>query len=164
MRFSVDHQLPASPAAVAAVLLDPAFHAHLDLPDLRRPEVVGTSTTGTRSTLRLRYEFTGQLDPIARKLLGNRELTWLQDLVLDQMTMRGTLTFAVEADPKRFFGNGDVTLEETDDEETTRHIRGDLHVKIPIVGGQAEKRIVPGLVSRLDVEAAALAERLKAQE
>ena len=38
---------------------------------------------------------------------------------------------------------------------------GELHVRIPVIGGSGEKRIVPGLVRRLDVEAAALAEALK---
>src|SRR5437870_4679761 len=104
MRFSVDHELPGPPAAVAAVLLDPKFHEQLDLPDMSRPEVVEASTTGTTSVLRLRYEFTGHLDAVVRKLLGNRKLTWLQELTFDMAMLRGRLTFAAEADPKRLNG------------------------------------------------------------
>jgi hypothetical protein len=163
MRFSADHVLPGPPADVVAVWLDPRFHETLDLPDLSRPEVVEASTTGTASLLRLRYEFTGHLDPVVRKLLGNRKLTWIQDLHFDMVMMRGRLTFAAEADAKRLYGDADVTLESTGGNETRRHITGELHVRIPVIGGSGEKRIVPGLVTRLDVEAAALAEALKAR-
>ena len=163
MRFTMDHELPGSMMAVATVLLDPDFHTSVDLPDVSRPEVVEKTTSGTTSTLKLRYEFTGHLDAIVYKFLGNKKLTWLQELTLEQLTGRGRLTFAAEADPKRLNGEADVTLEAVDDDETIRHIRGDFHVRVPVLGGQAEKRIVPGLVSRLDVEAAALADRLKGQ-
>jgi hypothetical protein len=164
MRFSADHLLPAPPTDVVSVWLDPRFHETLDLPDLSRPEVVEASATGTTSVLRLRYEFTGHLDPVVRKLLGNRKLTWVQDLHFDMAMMRGSLTFAAEADAKRLHGDADVTLESTGQNTTRRHITGELHVRIPVIGGSGEKRIVPGLVTRLDVEAVALAEALKARE
>ena len=162
MRFSSDHDFPAPPEAVARRLCDPDFHQSFDLPDLSRPEVVLSSEDGPARHLRLRYEYIGQLDPIARRLLGNRKLTWLQDLELDMATTRGTLRFAAEAEPKRLFGNATVTLEGTDT-GTHRHIAGDLHVKVAVVGGTAERRIVPGLLTRLDVEAAALTAALKDQ-
>jgi Protein of unknown function (DUF2505) len=164
MRFSVDHELPGPPADVVAVWLDPGFHERLDLPDLSRPEVVEASTAGTASVLRLRYEFTGHLDPVVRKLLGNRKLTWIQELRFDVAVLRGRLTFAAEADAKRLYGDADITLEAAGTSETQRHISGELHVRIPVIGGSGEKRIVPGLVKRLDVEAVALGEALRARE
>ncbi len=41
-----------------------------------------------------------------------------------------------------------------------RVISGDFRIKIPLVGGKAEKAIVPGLARRLDVEADAVAVEL----
>jgi hypothetical protein len=164
MRFSVDHAFPAPPADVAAIWLDPKFHEQLDLPDLSRPEVLEASTTGTTSVVKLRYEFTGHLDPIAKKLLGNRKLTWLQELTFDTATLRGTLTFAAEADANRLNGEANVTLQSAGDETTRRHVEGDLHVRVPLIGGKAERSIVPGIVRRLDVEGDALADALKARE
>jgi hypothetical protein len=75
MRFEVEHDFDAPRAKVADVLCDPAFQTALDLPDLSRPEVVASSADGTTRLLRLRYEYTGQLDPIARKIVGGRQLT-----------------------------------------------------------------------------------------
>jgi hypothetical protein len=163
VHFSSDHEFPAPPEAVARLLCDPDFHRSFDLPDLSRPGVVLSREDGTARHLRLRYAYIGQLDPIARRLLGNRQLTWLQDLELDKVTTRGTLRFAAESEPKRLFGDAIVALEPTNS-GTHRHIAGDLHVRVAVVGGTAERRIVPGLLARLDVEAAALTAALKVPE
>jgi hypothetical protein len=161
MRFEAEHAFPGSPAAVAGVLCDPDFHTNLDLPDLSRPTVVEHSDDGPTRTLTLRYEYRGQLDPIARKVIAGRELTWIQALRLDTATFAGTLTFSAEAAPDRLNGRADVALAAGGDDRCTRRIAGDLHVKVPLVGGTAERRIVPGLLIRLDVEAAALAAKLR---
>ena len=162
MHFDVEHDFPASCADVAAVLCDPAFHTQLDLPDMSRPEVLTSSADGTARVLRLRYEYIGQLDPIARKVVGGRKLTWIQELRLDTATFAGSLTFSAEEEPERLGGTAAVEITALGDDRSRRHIAGDLHVRIPLVGGTGEKRIVPGLVRRLDVEAAALATELTA--
>jgi hypothetical protein len=162
--FSVDHEFPAPPPPVAAVLCDPAFHTSLDLPDLSRPEVLEAENDGATSRLRLRYEFIGHLDPVARKVLSGQKLTWIQTLTFDHEASRGRLEFAAEAGADRLFGSAQIALVALDDDRSRRHITGELHVKVPLVGGMAEKRIVPGLVRRLDVEAAACTARLTNQE
>jgi hypothetical protein len=156
VHFRAEHDFPGSPAAVAEILCDPSFHTRLDLPDLGRPEVVEHTTSGSARTLRLRYEFVGHLDPIARRLLAGRRLTWIQELQLDVATGRGRLSFAAEAEAEKLYGAAAVVLGDLGPERTRRTVDGDLYVKVPIVGGTAERRIVPGLVVRLEVEAAAL--------
>ena len=155
MDFRTEHRFTAAPTAVAAVLRDPAFHATLDLPDLGRPEIVSADD----DRLRLRYVWTGDLDPIARRLLGDRPLTWIQEMRLDPETLAGTLTFAAEADPDRLNGDARVTIT-AEDTGAVRRITGRLRVRVPIVGSAAERRILPGLLRRLDVEAAAVSARL----
>src|SRR4029077_14308707 len=133
------------------------------LPDLSLPTVLSHADDGTTKELTLRYEYTGQLDPIARKVIGGRELTWIQTLRLDTKTYQGTLTFSAEAAPDRLNGQAELALvaEGDADARCHRRISGDLHVKFPLIGGTAERRIVPGLLIRLDVEAAALAARVR---
>ncbi len=146
------------------MLCDPAFQTQLDLPDLSRPEVIASSVDGATRLLRLRYEYVGQLDGVARRILGDRKLTWIQELRLDTETYFGTLTFAAEQDADRLGGSADVAITSLDDDRSSRRrITGDLHVRVPVVGGPAERRIVPGLVRRLDVEASALVEELSAR-
>jgi hypothetical protein len=156
MRFEVEHVFPGSVAAVAELLLDPSFHRALALPDLSTPEVVEASSSGENRLLKLRYEFVGSLDPIARRVIGGRRLTWIQELRLDSGSGVGTLSFSAEAEPKKLYGAADVALVAIDDGQTRRTVAGDLFVKVPLVGGTAERKIVPGLVRRLDVEADAV--------
>jgi hypothetical protein len=161
MRFHVEHEFPAPPIAVAEILCDPSFHTALALPDLSRPEVLESTTSAEQRILRLRYEFVGHLDPIARRILAGRKLTWIQELRLDPTTGVGRLAFEAESEPDRLHGSADVRLE-TIAAGTRRRVDGEFFVKVPLVGGTAERRIVPGLVTRMDVEAAALTARLSA--
>jgi Protein of unknown function (DUF2505) len=163
VHFQIEHQFSAAREQVADVLCDPAFQTQLDLPDLSRPEVVEHSTNGTTRLLRLRYEYIGQLDPIARKIIGGRKLTWIQELRLDRVTFAGTLSFSAEEDAGRLNGEAKVVLTRDGIGHSSRRIAGDFHVKVPLIGGTAERRIVPGLTRRLDVEATALATELNAR-
>jgi hypothetical protein len=160
MHFEAEHEFAGPCAAVAAVLCDPDFQTQLALPDLSLPSVVTHDDDGTTRRLKLRYEYLGQLDPIARKVIAGRQLTWVQTLELDTTTFAGALAFEAEAAPDRLFGRADLTLVADGDDSCKRRITGDLHVRVPLVGGTAERRIVPGLLIRLDVEAAALAKKL----
>jgi hypothetical protein len=164
VRFDAEHEFAGTPHQVALILTDPDFHARLDLPDLSRPEVEAQAAAGSERTLKLRYEFVGSLDPIARRLLAGRRLTWIQTLVLDTATGIGSLAFAAEAEPGRLYGNASIRLETIDDGGTRRRIDGDFFVKFPLVGGTAERRIVPGLVRRLDIEAEAVSAALASAE
>jgi hypothetical protein len=161
MRFHTEHRFRGSVGAVIALLLDPSFHAQLELPDRELLEMVDTGSDGDQARLRLRYDFVGHLDPIARRLLGDRRLTWIQDLRLDRTSGVGRLSFEAEADPARLHGAADVTLESVDG-GTVRRLDGELVVAFPLIGPRAEGRVLPGLVRRLDIEGDALAERLRA--
>jgi hypothetical protein len=162
VRFHAEHHFAGPVEALTALLLDPGFHTQLPLPDVALPEVVEATTQGDEDVLRLRYEYTGQLDPIARRLLGNRKLTWLQELRIDREIGTGRLNFHAEADPNRLHGSANVRLEATDGGAgSQRRLEGNLKVAVPVVGGTAERRIIEGLLRRLDVEARALDQRLR---
>src|SRR6476659_9200939 len=117
MHFAVEHDFPAPRSEVAVVLCDPAFQTQLELPDLSRPEVVASSADGTTRLLRLRYEYIGQLDPIARKIVGGRKLTWIQELRLDTATYTGALSFSAEEDAGRLNGAAEVAIVAVDGDE-----------------------------------------------
>jgi hypothetical protein len=151
MRFSVTRDFDADPAAVAAVLLDPSFHEALELADLGPPELVGHTPT----SIALHYHYVGSLDPIAKKLLSGNKLSWVQTIELDPAEGRGTLSINADASD-RLTADAAITLTGA----TTLAIAGDLHVRVPMIGGSAEKRIVPGVVTRLNTTADAIAQRL----
>ncbi len=184
MRFSAEHRFSASQGEVVAVLADPDFYRSLELPDLRLLEVrhlpaasmfgsrrggdappeTGPETepeTGPETGVLLRYEFTGSLDPVALRLLGGTRLTWSQEVHLRDGE-GGWLTFAAESSPRLLHGRADFVLRPdraragSRARATVRRLDGELTVAIPVVGRMAERRIVSGVLGRLDVEAGAV--------
>ena len=186
VRFLAEHVLPGTPAAVAAVLGDPGFYQQLELPDLRLLEVRPISVSGIGdpsradgapralfedSGLVLRYEFTGDLDVVALRLLGGERPTWLQEVHL-RGASGGWLRFVAEANPRLLHGRAEFFLESHEHDRrdgpdgdatgvaTLRRLEGELTVALPVLGGLAERRIVAGVLRRLDVEADAAARLL----
>ena len=160
MQFERAHDFGGSVEAVARIMSDPDFQTALELPDLSRPTVVAHDVDGAAHRLTLRYQYVGQLDPIAQKVVGGRAITWVQDLKLDVATGAGTLTFTADGVAGRADGSATVAISATGDGASRRRIRGEFRVRIPLVGGKAERAIVPGLERRLDVEADAVAAAL----
>lgn len=159
MRFRAEHTFRAEPQAVMGVLADPAFALALTLPDLGQPELLESTDDGDRALVRLRYEFTGSLDPMAQRLLGGGRLAWVQEARLDRSMGSGTLRFEAERDPRRLHGHADFAVERSGT-GSVRRLDGELVVAIPGIGRMAERRIVPGLLRRLDIEAEAVDARL----
>ncbi len=160
MHFEAEHHFGGPAHAVAAVLADPAFYLGLAFPDLSQPELLEDRKEGDAVALRLRYEFVGDVDPIARRLIGSNRLAWIQEVQIDQSAGSGALRFEAERDPKRLHGGAHFVLATVAD-GTVRRLGGELIVAVPGVGRMAERRIVPGLLRRLDIEAQALNARLK---
>lgn len=146
-----------------AILSDPDFYLGLDLPDLSRPEVLEHGTDGDEAVVRLRYEFVGSLDPIAQRLIGAGRLAWVQEVRVDQSGASGALRFEAEKNRRQLHGAADFVLNR-DGTGTVRTIDGELVVAVPGIGRMAERRIVPGLVRRLDIEAEAVNDRLRRGE
>lgn len=155
MRFHAEHRFHATPQAVAGRLADPSFHLGLALPDLAEPELIAQDAEGDEVRLRLRYEYVGQIDGTARRLLGGRHLTWVQAVTVNLTTAIGGLTMEAEANPRLLHGQADFRIT-PDAQGSRRTIDGTLTVAVPGLGSMAERRIVPGVLHRLDIEAAAL--------
>jgi Protein of unknown function (DUF2505) len=161
VHFEREHDFAATVEQVASLMSDPGFQTVLDLPDLARPDVITHDVDGSARRLTLRYRYIGQLDPIAQKVVGGRTITWVQDLRIDVSTGAGTLGFTADGVGGRADGSATVTIAATGDGSCRRVISGDFRIKIPIVGGKAERAIVPGLTRRLDVEADEVAAELR---
>lgn len=143
-----------------AILSDPDFYLDLDLPDLSRPEVIEHGRDGEEALVLLRYEFVGSLDPIAQRLIGSGRLAWVQEVRVDRSKGTGALRFEAEKNPRQLHGAADFVLKPAGT-DTVRTIDGELIVAVPGIGGMAERRIVPGLVRRLAIEAEALDDQLR---
>ena len=114
----------------------------------------------------MRYVFSGDLPSVARRVLGRGELAWVQRSTVDLERHRTDFTIVPETHAELLTCTGVYLLRSVpplpaaeaqhDDEETARTISGELRVRVPVLGGRAERAIVGGLVERLDAEAKAL--------
>lgn len=159
MRFRAEHHFRGPDRAVVAVLADPTFYLDLALPDLSRPELVDQREERDDVVVRLRYEFEGNLDPIAHRLIGSGRLAWIQEIRVDVAAGTGSLGFEAERDPRRLHGAADFVVV-AEGAGAVRRIDGELVVAVPGVGRLAERRIVPGILRRLDIEAQAVDDRI----
>jgi Protein of unknown function (DUF2505) len=158
VKLRASHVFAAPVAAVCAGMADADFYANLDLPDLERPELLTRTEDGDRTDIRLRFTYTGPLDPIARRIVGHDRVSWVQRLVVDPAASSAALTVAPELGVVPVTCTGTFTMRDADRDGTRclRTLDGELRVKVPVIGGRAERSLAPGITRRLDLEADAL--------
>jgi hypothetical protein len=159
VRFHAEHHFTASTEAVITLLSTPGFYLDLDLPDLSRPELLDHHQNGDVAVVHLRYEFEGHLDPIAQGLLGSSRLAWIQEVRVDRAAEAGTIGFHAEKGPRKLHGTADFVVVASGD-GSLRRLDGELVVAVPGIGRMAERRIVPGVAARLDIEARAVEDQV----
>lgn len=156
MRFEVEHRFDAALDTVEAAMTDSAFYEQLRLPGVAPLRVVDRRDDGGLVHLRVAYEFVGQLPAIARTVLGGGRISWVQESIVDRTRHHTEFRIVPDAHADRFSCRGTYRLRPAGS-MTTRTIAGELTVRVPVLGGRAERAITSGLVERLDVESEALA-------
>jgi hypothetical protein len=139
VKLSASHIFDAPAAAVCEAMGDPDFYAGLDLPDVESPEVLVRTADGDRVDIHVRFTYTGKLDPIARRIVGHDHVSWVQRLVIDTTTMACALTVTPAAGVVPVTCTGRFELHPADGGQCLRTLTGELRVKVPIIGGRAEK-------------------------
>lgn len=133
-------------------MLDPEFARRLlELPDVGDVEVVGTGSGSSGRWLSVRMVYDGSLDPIAARVLGSSSPSWIQTYRFDTVT-EGALTISPEHHEKLLLCQATVTLHEEGD-RTRRLMTGELSVRVPLLGGRAERALAPAIIRRIDIEA-----------
>jgi hypothetical protein len=161
--FDCSHEFPAPPAAVAGAMTDPEFVSSVRLPDLEPPEILARDETGAGTVLRYRYRFVGTLDPLGRRILGNDRISWVQEVTVAPDGRDGRLRVTPDARAERLEFSGAFRLDDGPNGGTVRSLTGTLAIKVPLIGGRAERHVLPGLLRRVDLEAEALREWLAAR-
>jgi hypothetical protein len=147
------------PAAVLGAMFDPNFYGQLELPDVARPEILDRRDDDGQTMIALRYTYTGSVNALAASIVGANTISWTQTLtVVDGV---GSLVIAPELGTVRAQCHASVRFEARDS-GCERIIAGTLRVGIPIVGGRVERALKPGILDRLELEAAALSAYLSA--
>ncbi|MFN8016433.1 MAG: DUF2505 family protein [Acidimicrobiia bacterium] len=162
MQFSHNVTYPADFETVITTNFSEDFYSSLtELPETATPKVTNHSDDGTTLVCETFWEHTGQLDPMAKALLGGKALTWVTTVAIDRPSKSGTINTVYMEGKIPGTCEAKVTYEEVDG-QTTRNIQGDIVVKIMMAGPTVEKRLVEAIEARLKLEADALINKLGA--
>jgi hypothetical protein len=145
VKFEIVQDLRATPDAVDAALVDPAFLVRMvELPKLGSAEVVSQDRDGDTVRQDVRYLFQAQLSSAVTRVVDPDRLTWVERSVCDLASHRTEC----EIRPDNYGGmlNGRYSsLVVAGATGARRTITGDLKVRMPLVGGKVERAIVGGL-------------------
>jgi len=159
MDFDVQHTFDAPIDRVLTAMVDPAFYTTFTIPDIGPFSTTGPETDGDDLTLGVRYEYVGSLDPMVKRLAGGT-IVLLQDVTVNATTSSGLLNVQPEQHHELLQCTGTFAFAESNG-ATSRHLTGSLSVHVPILGGKAERSLLPGILDRLETEASALNRYLK---
>lgn len=153
VRLHAEHDFAATPQEVAEGLVDPEFVPELaGLPDVGEVEVVEARSEGDERVLSVRLVYDGSVEGIAAKVLGPTAPSWVQTYRFDVAAGRGRLEIVPESHSSLIDCSADVVLT-AEDNTTRRVVDGQLTIRIPVVGGRAERALAPAIYARIDVEA-----------
>jgi hypothetical protein len=160
VRFGFEQRWDAPIDEVLAVYVDPAFWTSLSgLSTTSPPELLGVERDGNRAIVRLRYRLAVSLPKEASRFIDPDEVAWDEEHQWDLDAKRADVAFRPlqAAALLRASATSELT---TDGDDTVRTIKGELKIRIPLLGGRVEHAIVGGIGNHLVEEADAVADQL----
>lgn len=134
-------------------MVDPEFIVTLvEITDVGSVEVIDHGADSTTRWISARLTYDGQIDPIAARILGSDQPTWVQSYRLDVVGGTGTLDIAPDSHGSLLRCAAEVRVVATT-HGADRALRGELAVRVPLLGGRAERALMPAIAARIDAEA-----------
>jgi hypothetical protein len=155
MRFEIAQEFTGAPEAVARIYTEPRFYELLgELPALGKPEVLDRREEGRVVHIAVRFRFTGHLSGAVTKVVDPNKLTWVEESAHDLDRLAQTFRMKPDHYPDRLRSEGSARYEPTGGGGTRRLTRGEVAVRVPLVGKSVEGAIVSGLREHLAAEVA----------
>lgn len=157
MKFRLEQRVPAPPDVVQEAVLDAAYLDLLaTLPKLGSPALLSQEKRGGTVVQRVRYAFVGELSSAVRKVIDPDRLTWVEASEVDL----GSRTTRFDIEPDHYgamlTASGVIHIADDGGGGSIRTATGDVHVRVPLVGGKVERAIVGGLEEHAAAEEAEL--------
>jgi len=154
VRFDLTQTIAAPVDVVARAYASAELYEVLGGTDkLGPPDVLDRTEAGDTVTLRIRYQFVGDLSPAVTAVVDPKKLTWVEESVHDLAARSVAVTLHPDHYADRLRCTGRYGYTAKGDEATVRQVNGDLKVKVLFVAGQVEKALVSGLKEHLEAEA-----------
>ena len=164
MKFEIKHTFRQDPRTVAKAMLSPDVGPHYTERMSTIIEVEGLSRDedGDRLQVKNRYLPVPLIRKVGPKRIDPKWMEWVAELDYDLGSGRGTYQNipTTRRVAKLLFNRGELTLDAAPGGGTTRSLKGELKVKVMILGRIAEKIIYKNAVKILDEEAKILQQLL----
>ena len=163
MRFSVEHKLPGTLSRLEAIITDPQLYDRLAraLPGLERIELLASEEMDGILRRRVRYtpRAHDRVPAFGRGLVTPEMLIWVEESAFDRAA--GRIDYRVEPNlparwRDRFDSRGCFTFRQ-EAGGIVRRVDGEVTVRVPVVGGLAERVLVKEAQAGFDADAAVLA-------
>lgn len=156
------HNFDADPSIVAAVILDEDYQASLDgLGPLSERKVLEQESLPDGTVRRrVRCVLDIEVSGVVRKFIGDADPAWIEHAVWHPHEQRWDWTIEPLVAEELLRASGYIEIGASDG-GTVRTVVGDVKVRVPVLGGRVEERIVEGLERAYDEEAHALRRQLE---
>ena len=157
VEFSTTNLIAASADEVLRAMADSGYYEFLStkVSAIEQPELLSETTNHGVLEVRVRYAFAGEVGGPARMFIDSDKLTWVIHSSWDLATKAATVDIIPDHYTDLVVADAEMTLVDGD-QGCTETMAGSLQVKVPLIGAQAEKIIIEGLVKHLAAEAVAL--------
>lgn len=155
MRFRLEQTFDAPIDAIALAFTEPDLYTALGaLPKLGQPQVLGRTEDGDVVNLQIRYQFTGDLSPAARKVVDPARMSWVEHSTHDLSRHQVDFTMVPDNYGNLLRASGRYSFEPDGPAKTRRVAEGEVAVRVPLVGKSVENAIVSGIREHLADEVA----------
>jgi hypothetical protein len=158
LHFRLEQTFAAPIDAVATAFTEPELYATLGaLPKLGEPQVLSRSRDGDVVNLEVRYRFTGDLSPAARKFVDPARLSWVERSTHDLARHQVDFVMVPDNYGDRLRASGYYAFEPHGPGATRRVAEGEVAVRVPLVlgGGRVGKSVENAIISGIEEHLAA---------
>ena len=124
------------------------------------PEVLEVTRNGDTAFTRLNWRLVVDLPSQASRFIDPDNVAWVEETSWDIPAATATVGFVPSQGAALIKASASVAVF-ADGGEAVRQVKGDLHVRIPLLGGKVEHAIVDGIGDHLTEEADVVAAQLE---
>lgn len=161
VKFGFEQRWTATVDDVVEVYLDESFWTGLaDLSTTTPPTVLDITRTGDRAVVRLHWVLSVDLPKEAARFIDPDDVAWVEETRWNLSDRSAEVSFQPDQAAGLLRASAEAQLQPEGD-DAVRTIKGELKVRIPLLGHKVEPVIVEGVGDHLDEEAGAVAARLE---
>jgi hypothetical protein len=160
VKFGFEQTWQATVQDVVGVYLDEAFWKGVTgFSRTSPPEVLEVSSSGGTGLTRLRWRLSVDLPGEASRFIDPDDVSWVEETRWDVAAASATVAFHPDQAATLMRASASVAMAQKGG-EAVRTVRGELKVRIPLLGGRVEHAVADAIGEHLEEEAEAVAGRL----